>query len=57
MGRTLEQILAQEDPTVVKEARKMAAKILSDIRRAEQQELNKKQRRAEQQPSSQPVRN
>lgn len=37
MGRTLEQILAQEDPQMVAEARKLAAEMLLDIEKAEHQ--------------------
>ncbi|MGL4725733.1 MAG: hypothetical protein ACRCWW_14720 [Scandinavium sp.] len=45
MGRTLEQILAQEDPQMVEEARAAAAKTLLKIEQAEQ--LRRKHKRAE----------
>lgn len=35
MGRTLEEILAQEDPHMVADARRLAAEILLDIEKAE----------------------
>lgn len=35
MGRTLEQILQQEDPQMVAEARKLAAEMLRDIEKTE----------------------
>ncbi|WP_312627228.1 hypothetical protein [Scandinavium sp.] len=35
MGRTLEQILVEEDPLMIAEARKLAAEMLLDIEKAE----------------------
>ncbi|MEW5559638.1 hypothetical protein AB1287_05215 [Enterobacter asburiae] len=47
MGRTLEQILVQEDPQMVAEARQLAAKILLDIEKAEHQVKKEGTREAE----------
>lgn len=41
MGRTLEEILAQEDPHMVADARRLAAEMLLDIEKAECVTLNK----------------
>lgn len=42
MGRTLEQILAQEDPQMVADAQKLAAEMLLDIGKTERVMLKEK---------------